>query len=197
MPFLRRQLLALALLAGLTVLALGQDPTKDSPYFPLKVGSRWTYRSGDNQFVMQVTKQEPIGKTVCARLDVLVAGKYLTSEHDAVQDDGVYRYTIAGEKYDPPLCILKLPPKKGVKWTYEAKFKGETTTGSTMLDEVEVKVPAGKYKAFRAESDYKVGDQAVNLTCWYAENVGLVKQVLKAGSAEIILELEKYEPGAK
>src|SRR5947209_5497665 len=106
----RTTVLALTLLAVVSALAAGQD--KDASYYPLKVGTKWTYQASGKTFVAQVVKVEPIDKTPCAVVEITVDGKTLaTSEHLAATADGIYRYASGGEKYTPPLCILKLPPK--------------------------------------------------------------------------------------
>ena len=40
----------------------------------------------------------------------------------------------------------------------------------------------------------KVNGVELTMTCYYAEKVGLVKQVLEMANQKILIELEKYEP---
>jgi hypothetical protein len=197
MLFSLRCLLALAVLAGLTALALCQGRQPETSYFPLQAGTKWTYRFDGMKVLVQVSHLAPAGAMAYALLETFADGTVLSREQVAVAEDGVYRCTLGGEKYDPPVCILKAPPQTAAKWTFESKFHGETQKGMATQDQAEVTVPAGKYKAVRVQSLYKSDEQDVAVTCWYAAGVGLVKQVLRTGAAELTLELEQFEPAPR
>jgi len=69
--------------------------------------------------------------------------------------------------------------------------------GAFVATEEPVVVPAGKFPitvAIRTQ-DFKVGAQDLTVTAWYAPDVGMVKQHVKIGSHDVILELEKFEKG--
>jgi hypothetical protein len=197
MPYLLRPLLAVAVLVGVTALALCQGRPADSTYYPLPVGAKWTYQFEGKKLLVQVTRQEPTGSATAALLETFSDGQLLSREEVGVTADGVYRCSIGGERYDPPVCILKLPPQAAAKWTFESKFHGATETGSATQDTAEIAVPAGKYKAVRVHSVYKADGQDFAVTGWYAAGVGLVKQVIKTGAAELTLDLEKFEPAPR
>jgi hypothetical protein len=194
---MRRRLalfVGLLLAVGSTLAAQAQDKIKESEYYPLKAGTKWEYKVGDRKLTAQVAKHEKVGDVMCALVEVLAEGKVVATEHIAVQEDGIYRYTLQGDKYDPPLRILKLPPAKGDTWTFETKLKKENVKGNFAVAEVDVTVPLGKYKAYESKSTFKSGDQDITITFWFAKDVGMVKQVLKSGSTEFVVELEKFEP---
>jgi hypothetical protein len=48
-----------------------QELVKDSPYYPLKLGTVWHYKAGANPDTidLRVTKYEAIGGTTCALLE--------------------------------------------------------------------------------------------------------------------------------
>jgi hypothetical protein len=123
-------------------------------------------------------------------------GKTVASEHLAAKKDGVYRLAANGQKVDPPVLVLKLPPRKGDRWKIDSKVVGLTVQGTLVVAEEAVAVPAGKYQAVSVHSDdMKIGDKATTFTQWFAPGVGMVKQVMDVGGKKTALELEKFEAG--
>lgn len=187
---------AAACLLALASRLPAEEKLKESPYFPLKVDTKWSYQitagGQKKSATVAVVKHEKVGKTMCALLETTRDGKVVAKEHVAVQDDGIYRYSIGGEEINPPVCFLKLPPKKGETWKVE--FKAGDTSGKATFTggEAEITVPAGKYKTVTAvTSDFEVGSEKVPVSYWFAEKAGIVKQVLKFGGQEIVIELTK------
>src|SRR5437867_10863774 len=115
-------LLSLLFLFGVADGFSPQEAAKDSPYYPLKVGNQWTYRTGDKKVLLkvikhekiEVTKGEKIDKVVCAVLEASVDDKVVGSEHVAAGKDGLYRFQALKDKIVPPVCFLK--PNKGENW---------------------------------------------------------------------------------
>jgi hypothetical protein len=189
----------LPVLLCLVSVVAGQEPTKESPYYPLKVGNKWTYRftSGSSGKVdVRVTKLEKVGDVMCALLEAKAGSDGTpTTEHVAVRDDGVYRYTSEGQRIEPPLRFLKLPPKSGDRWDVDSKSAMETVKGTFTLGEAEVTVPKGKFKAVTVDTkDMTVGGNKMEQTWWFVPEVGMVKQVYKFADKEVVLELESFEP---
>ena len=203
MKFNRLTVALSAVLLCLLSPVFGQEPTKDSPYYPLKVGNKWTYRftSGSSGTVdVRVAKLEKVGDVMCALLEAKAGSDGTpTTEHVAVQADGVYRYTSEGHKIEPPLRFLKLPPKSGDRWEVDSKSAGETVKGTFTLGEAEVtvgKMTNRKFKAITADTkDMTVGGNKMEQTWWFAPEVGMVKQVYKFADKEVVLELESFAPG--
>jgi hypothetical protein len=184
-------LLALALCAPLP----GQPKGKDAAYYPLKVGTTWVYKVGGRTLTVRVVKHEPVGAVTCARLEA-VEGDTVKVEHVAIQADGVYRYQADGKKIEPPLCILKLPPKVGATWKLSSTVDGFAVTGTCTLGAAEVAVPAGTYKALTVTcADFEMGGRRVPATSWLAPGVGLVKQRLVENGTEVHIELTRFTPG--
>ncbi|MHB1423684.1 MAG: hypothetical protein ACYC3I_10920 [Gemmataceae bacterium] len=205
---LRRSVVFLSgFLGGLGVLAVGaaQDKLKETSYYPLQVGATWHYRAGAGKFTMRVARHEKVGDTLCALLETKRDGKVVGSEHLAVTADGVYRHdlTAAGAKsvtqtLKPPMLLLKLPPKKGDGWKIDSKGDGKNFRGGFQVSEQEITVPAGKYKTFRvASQDLEVNALKPSITTFFAEGVGMVKQIIEVGDAKVEIELDKYEAGGK
>ncbi len=197
-------ILLLSLLLGSVAFLHGDDnadeapeKVRDSPYYPLAIGTTWTYLAGGKEVVIRVTAHEKVGDTLCALIESSRGGKVQAQEHIAAKEDGVYRYAIQGLFISPPLHILKLPPRKDESWKVDSKVgRALTVKGEFVCREMDVKINDTTYKTVTVVTrDLKEGDQKVNLSASYAEGVGMVKLVNKEGAAEVILELKKYEPG--
>jgi hypothetical protein len=186
----------LALLAGLAPLTRTADEVPESPYYPLKVGTTWTYGSGDDRTTMKVVKHERVGGRPTALVEVTNADGSRLTENVAVNDAGVYRVAAGGHRIDPPLLLLRLPPKPGGTWAVKSKVLDGEMAGTFTSRAARVKVPAGEYEAVTAESDdLRMGDAKFPIKYYFAKGVGMVKQVVKVGDEEVVLELEKFEAG--
>jgi hypothetical protein len=207
------RLVPVCLLSSIAAAELAaQDKLKETAYYPLNVGTTWHYRSGESKFTIRVARHEKVGETPCALLETTRDGKVVGSEHLVVLNDGVYRLdltfpqvqsdpkdiaktakTLVSQSLKPPICILKLPPKKGDSWKVDSKGDGKTFRGSFQVEEQEITVPAGTYKAFRiASQDLEVNSLKAIITTFYADGVGMVKQIIEIGEAKIEIELEKF-----
>lgn len=176
-----------------------QDPKKEvieSPYYPLKVGTRWTYKIGDKKVHILVAKHEKVGDTMAA---LIQAGEDLslddkTTEHVAATAEGIFRFAAQGEVAEPPVMVLKLPVKKDSTWKIDSTISGISIKGDFKSSEEEVTVPAGKFKTITATSDnVTMGDEKMTITYWFAKDVGMVKQIVTRGNNKVLLELEKFE----
>lgn len=197
------------LLAGLLAgPAHGQEkPKEENPYFPLKEGAVWSYKTSAGQKVtVKVAGFEKKGEDVCAKLEWRRGTDLVSTEFIAVRKDGVYRTEFAGGKVDPALPFLKSQgdatraPKPGENWTFKSKIDGkDEVTGSFVTGEAKgVKVPSGTYDTVTVTSkELKIDNQAVVITYYFAPKVGLVKQIVDIGGTKTELELEKYEEKEK
>jgi hypothetical protein len=170
---------------------LPQEKTKDTPFFPLKVGTVWVYRDGSEKVTVRVLRHEAVGEVRCAVLQT-TRGDVTTTEHVATQPDGVYRYQADREVLTIPICLLKLPAALGTSWQVSSTAAGLEVTGTFTLGAEVVTVPAGKFKTVTAVSkDLRVGASKMTMTTWFAPNVGMVKQEVWIGDLHFVLELEK------
>ena len=188
-------------LAGLFVLLVtcsvwAQEP-KESPWYPLKKDSTWTYKVMGNSITMKVTGFEKVGNDNAAKIETIVNGKSVANEHIVVKDDGVYRVMINGQKPDAPVKFLELPPKAGASWDVATKIQNQDIKGKFTIKQEDVKVPAGEYKkAIVVDgSDFDIAGMKTNIKYWFAEKTGIVKLSFSLGGMDAVLELEKYEPG--
>ncbi len=165
-------------------------------FYPMKVGTKWTYAiSGKNdKMIVEATKEETVGDFKAVRLEGSLNGNVLATEVVGMQKDGIYRYQYGDQVVKPALRYCKLPARKGESWEQEitindqkAKVKCETTIEN-------VKVPAGEFKdAVVVKVEVDDNGQKVLTTYYFAENVGIVKQAVEIGEIKFVLELEKVD----
>jgi len=197
------RIVLLALTVAVAILAAGraQEPAKlpKSPYYPLEVDTTWHYKAGGNRFQMKVAKHEKVGGAMCARVELIIDKKALSFEHIGQAGNYLARYTFEGKEAKPPVPFLELNPKKGDRWKIAPETKigdGQTIKGEFVVGEEEVTVPAGKYKTFTVTGqDMEVNGVKLTCTYYFAEGVGMVKQVLEMAGTKVVIELEKFEAG--
>ena len=192
----------LVLALALTASTAAADDFKDSPYYPMQIGATWSYRAGDSRFILKATKHEMIGKTMCARIEMLQDGKVVGSEDVFAKDDGVYRLASNDKVIEPAVLILKLPPKAGDAWSIESKAAGktgpETLKGTFTETNEDVTTPAVKYTAVTVScEDLDANGAKYSFKTSYAKEVGMIRQETTAGGLKLVVELEKYEATPK
>jgi hypothetical protein len=187
--------LAVFLLLARAAAGLAQDKMETTPYYPLAVGTSWEYKAGDSRYTLRVTKHEKVGDVLCARVEMIMKDKPVSFEHVGVTKEGVCRFSFEGKEAKPPVLFLKLPPKKDDTWKVDSKVGGESVKGTFKnTGEEDVKVPAGNYKAVVvASQDLEANGVKMSVTYYFAEKVGMVKQVVEVSGQKIVIELEKYE----
>ncbi|MCS7167662.1 MAG: hypothetical protein RMI91_01405 [Gemmatales bacterium] len=170
-------------------------------YYPLVVGTRWDYRivfDGEVKGSISevVAEQETINNVRLLRLEAHVKGTVVATEHLRATPQGVYRHRVQGAESKSPVLVLRYPVKAGDSWKIATQVGQQRIEGkvTTRLDEVEV--PAGKFKAIVTEGDFEVDGKPLKVTTWFAEGVGVVKEIteLIPGIATTI-ELEKFRLG--
>jgi hypothetical protein len=194
LPRLALCVLLAAVFTGSPVVA--QNTLVDNAYYPFMVNTTWTYKVSDGkQLIMKVTKHEKVGNALCARVESSVDGKVIASEDVGVTSEGLCRFQVNDSPAMPPLCFLRLPPA-GTTWKVESKIKDETVKGMFSPGKEEITVPLGKFQTVTAASEMEVNMIKVGTTCYFAKDVGMVKQIVKLGDKQtIILELEKFQHG--
>ena len=190
-------LVSLAVLAGAGGLG-AQEPFIETPYYPVKVGTRWEYRlKGQNTpIIMRVAKHEPIDGKLCALVETVVDNNVVASEHIRPEKDGVYRYTSLGQKAEPPLMFLKLPPAESQTWKVETQIMGQAAKGTFTMEKEQIEVPYSKNKltAFVCKSaDMEAAGQKISTITWFVEGVGMARQHANIAGTEVVLELQKFE----
>lgn len=192
--------------------------------YPIGPGYRWHYRVTDQKapkspedpkkhqsvlvtvereqtFKLKIKNDRDGASTDVVGFEVQVhklqgGDKKILQEQVLVADDGVYRVSGAGKLITPALKILKKDARKGDTWTVESQSENAEIKGAFVASEETVEVPAGKFPTVVVRSrDFQVGAQKMQVTAWYAPDVGMVKQHVQVGNHDVILELEKFEKG--
>jgi hypothetical protein len=199
-----RMLRAIRLAAGAAVVlvasvALAQPKDAAEGLFPLKKGTKWTYKVGDNFVDVVVSKVEKVGMEDHYTLDTIVGKEPKTTETVVVKADGVYRVKAKDDKLEPPVKVLQLPAKKGDKWTVNSKMGNQTIKGELTIvnDKEMVKTPAGEFPTVFVEGkDMDFAGSKTTVKLWFAKDRGIVKEEFKMQNGEVItLELKEYVEG--
>jgi hypothetical protein len=196
-----RALMASALAAAVVTAQNPPSPHLVPLYFPTKVGDKRVYelRAGDKtlQAVETVTKVE--SKATCFLVTVERSSvKGEATDAYEVSPRGVVHVETGGKKLRVPYQHLKLPAKAGDTWTMPKIGLGADQVGTlyTAGKEVEVEVPAGKFKTIPVVSKTTgPGGGSTTVTSWYATNVGLVKMEAMLPDIEVTQVLKSFTPG--
>jgi hypothetical protein len=168
----------------------------DPVYYPLVVGNSWEYKlqAGANTAVMTATlsKTEKIDDVELFVLEGKINGNVVANEHLKATAEGVFRHRNQGMAVDPPFRLFAYPAKEDGSWKGELKTGGMKSEFSATCGAEEVTVPAGTYKTIRVK--FELPAEKSEITYWFAENVGFVKQVIKTPQLEATLTLEKFTP---
>jgi hypothetical protein len=186
--------------------ALGADDEKmgESAWYPLKPNSVWHYKLGDGaKFKLKAVKEEKFeNKTPSMRVEMLDPGandKMMSWENIQITKDGVFRLAFEGNKADPPVKFMALPPKKDESWPVESKIGKETLKGKfKMGEEAKLKIGDKEYTDlyYTECDDLDANGMKVKFKTYFAKDVGMVKQIITVGAQpDIVIELEKYEEG--
>ncbi len=180
--------------------ALLAQPPKEAPaggYFPLKKGTKWTYKAGDNFVEVVVVKGEKAGDEF--QVDTLVGKEPKTTEMYIVKADGVYRTRVKDDKLDPHVKVLALPIKKDATWDISSKVGTQAVKGTmkVMDDMAKVTTPAGEFVTVFVEGkDMDIAGAKTTVRLWFAKDRGIVKEEFVLQTNEVVkLELSKYEEG--
>jgi len=185
---------AVLLLAGES--AFAQEEVTN-PLYPLKVGSKWTYKVPGGQVEVICTKKEKICDMETYRLETQSQGKVSASENVFVTDKGVFRAAVNGLKPESPIMFLNNPATKGSNWPVKTKVQGQDVEGTFTVKEEDVTVPKGKFTGATLidGSSFKIASLDTSVKAWFVKDIGIVKLEFKLGGQDAVYELENYEPG--
>jgi hypothetical protein len=191
------------LMVGATVILLAgaalAQPPKDISfgYFPVKPGTKWTYKAGDQTVEVRVSdKTVKFNNEDCVQLETSVGGKVVASELYSIKPDGVYRVKVKDDKIDPAIKVLPIPIKSGESWKFDSKVGTQRVTGEFKVkgDKEKVKVPAGEFEAVEIEgTELDVAGAKTNVKLWFVKDKGIVKLYYKIADTETTLELSEFK----
>ena len=177
----------------------GTSQEKAPDYFPLQLGTKWSYELDQGgkkiKIESQIARMETIDGKSLAVLEKSLNGNVSGTEHLAATEKGVFRYRVDGVELSPPVCVVKYPLKKDDTWETETTIANEQVkVKGKVVGTEEVTVPAGTYKTFRVEVETSVAGMQATMTFWLAQDVGIVKQTA-GSSGKNDVELAKFEAG--
>ena len=145
--------------------AIGQDKAPD--YFPLASGTKWSYELDQagkkTKISSQIAKVETVDGKSLALFETTINGEVTSTEQLAATEKGVFRHRINGIELSQPVCILKYPLKKDDTWEAETTIANEPLKiKGKVIDNEEVTVAAGKYKAFQVEVETSAAGMRAN-----------------------------------
>ncbi|MBX9623940.1 MAG: hypothetical protein K2X82_09010 [Gemmataceae bacterium] len=153
-------------------------------YYPTVVGTKLVYDIGGGEETRVVTAVERVeGGTLVTTEHLQPDGTKTPHMKVRVTAKGLFLAEEVGGAYDPPWCILELPPKAGSKWDTISGGRAQVTGSMTAHGVEEVEVPAGTFRAARV--DWELSPNNV-VSYWYAPKAGLVK--MTTGGAPVVLK---------
>jgi hypothetical protein len=163
---------------------------RDPPLnFPTTVGTKWVYQlagGGEQTIVISEVKEEKDGSKLVTT-EYVADGKRTPHQVKRVSTQGVFVLVDSGQKFEEPLCIVKLPHREGRTWETSHRRVGEMdeSRGRRVAGPIEqVRIPAGEFSAARIKWELNGGKG----TNWYINGVGLVK-------ADEYMQLKSFTPG--
>jgi len=173
-----------AVLGTVSAAPVPKDAGKPVLYFPTEVGTKIEYKDetgGNYQSAGKIVSAETKDGVTTITLEWKLAneqdGSRVLQEKLAVSAKGVFRVSLGGMDLTPPMCLLKLPVKRGDKWDTTFTHGGTKSVGEAYAGEPEVvKTPAGKFTAIPVEYEYTIDKVTRRMTHWYAPQAGLVQE---------------------
>jgi hypothetical protein len=204
---MRKNVILLGLLAGLTPLAQATNATNDA-FFPWNQGATWVYNTIQKQkkesFEMKVVIQGPWREGDIWGMIMTQKDKRGTMRQFLLKNEkGVFIQKLALSKsYTPevdthftpavPTLIFPLTPGTTMHWEGQLKVawvdKPIIFDGEVMGWE-DIEVPAGKFHCIKLHYHELRGEETIDENAWYAEGVGQVKY----DGGQYIKELKSYK----
>jgi hypothetical protein len=179
-----------------------------APLIPTAPGTAWRYnmtQEVDHGLTVPDIRPDPDGKIRAPvvyriegtedvdgkellKFEMHRAGVITNTDLLTLDDRGVLcwaRINLDGElvKFNPPQPMIAMPLKRGAKWNFDGHagdlkiYQQYEVTG-----EEDVRVPAGKFRAFRIHSE-QTSPSPMTIDRWFAAGTGIVKDVTTMRSA--------------
>jgi hypothetical protein len=161
------------------------DAKKSPPYYPIKVGTKWVYQTGDADETRVVTKVDrKADATIVTIGRFSEGGKVVPLDVMTLSEKELSQFPAGSKDLYAPAVLLKFPLQVGEKWNYEMPSPTVLAPEEKGTMEVEGKeeitVPAGKFKTVRVVATVGVLQMGIlrapfKRTYWYSSGVGMVK----------------------
>lgn len=183
-------------LLGSTAGQDGKEGKKATYYYPTTVGTKLvfdsTHSNGAKSTITLLVKNVIAvkGGFRVTALRIVGNGSAINTVTE-VASRGVLLIGSHDREHPEPELILKLPAIAGDSWP-APKMEGVVDAIHTVGKEVEIEVPAGKFKAIPVTTTLD-GRKGAGTTTWYAPGLGSIKTVVNLGDAEHVIVLKSVE----
>lgn len=187
-------LLAVFVTGGIAPHVVSQEALKPN-YFPHAKGSKWEYRRTFGTDIKNIAVR--VAEDNLTVMKFTGDFEYLgLKEQMEVSGEGI-NYPAGERKADTPMpLLLRNTFKAGDEWdSLLPAGCGFSRAKATVNGPEDVEVPAGKFRAVKVTYVGRITGSTVTMPVWYADGVGVVKQVFNPTGSNIIIELTKYTPG--
>jgi len=203
---MRKNVLLVGLLAGITHLAIAADVANDA-FFPLSKGTAWVYNTIKKEkkepFEMKVVIEGPWKEGDASGMIMTQKDKRGTMRQFLLKNEkGIFIQKLGLSKaltpevntqFTPAVPTLIFPLTPGTKVHWEGRLKVAWVDKPIIFDgEVmgweDISVPAGKFHCIKLHYHEKRGEDVIDEDAWYAEGVGQVKY----DGGQYIKELKSY-----
>ncbi|MFQ5793654.1 MAG: hypothetical protein ACE5JP_01220 [Candidatus Bipolaricaulia bacterium] len=153
-------------------------------YFPLVGGSFWEYDSNVGTMIFEIGSAVTQGGRQLHVVESSVNGTLVQREYYFIEAHRIYAYA---REYpsgllllDPPEPMFDFPLAVGKVWNWIGRIGSffEADIDFKVLREEVIEVPAGRFKTMRIRISGEASDGSnTTTTRWFAEGVGMVKEV--------------------
>ncbi len=168
-------------------LLLVSSQAQQGGYFPLKVGMRWVYSSGE---IQEYAREDTIFNTKVVVMQRTVKDQLAGEDYLAANGTGVNLVASrSGQqvtRYNPPIIIYpKAPLKVGMQWQSTADIGGgsKITIATQVIGTAGVKIKPGRFNAFIIRSSvYQADGSTATNDLYFVPSVGTVRYVYEDGN---------------
>ena len=179
-----------------------------APLIPTAPGTAWRYnmtQEVDHGLTVPDIRPDPDGKIRAPvvyriegtedvdgkellRFEMHRAGVITNTDLLTVDERGILcwaRINLDGElvKFNPPQPMIAMPLKRGARWNFDGQAGDlKIYQQYEVIGEEDVRVPAGKFRAFRMHSE-QTSPSPMSIDRWFAVGTGIVKDVTTMRSA--------------
>lgn len=167
--------------------------------FPLAKGGKWQYRRtyGGRALDLVVGVGDVVRRDGRAEAKFTGDFEYLGFEERMTSSAGALAYRPTEGRGDVPPVLIRRAVEAGDRWDSLLPIGcgGFAKAKATVGGREKVVVPAGTFDAVKVTYAATVFGGGRTMPVWYAEGVGVVKQVYCPESSNIVIELVKHTPG--
>lgn len=170
-------------------------------YCAFGIGSHWVYSTVINgrtvEFAQEVTALEKQGKKQIYTMESRMNGTLINTFKWHLENSSLFllkKMNRRGETaFSPPRKEMICNAKVGDRWTWKSDNHTDYLNYEAIKEE-KVSVPSGKFNAIVIKtSGFMDGTEIKESFTWYADKVGSVKEVVKAGSVDMVRKLTSYK----